>query len=139
MLACAVWSIACAMLRSPSRNQSLRKCLRMRKFQRASERSVIRGVCGVVMIWDGKDYYPKLTPKTFGCAKVPSAAAVELRRCAHRPRELSLSKARPGSRECTLDSRVRRARRLITLPTAWSRIHLIHLHRYFFFSHDRLV
>ena len=54
---------------------------------------MVRGDGGVVVIWDGKDYYPKLTPKTFGCAKVPSAAAVELRRCAHRPRELSLFKS----------------------------------------------
>jgi hypothetical protein len=48
-------------------------------FQRASERGMIGSGGGVVLRWDGKDYYPKLTPKTFGCAKVPSAAAVELR------------------------------------------------------------
>jgi len=78
----------------------------------------------VVVRWDGKDYYPKLTPKTFGCAKVPSAAAVELRRCAHRPRELSLQTRGRA------DSRVRRAHPLITLPIVWRRIHIFHLHEY---------
>lgn len=106
-------------------------------FQRASEKSVVRGGGGAVVIWDGKDYYPKLTPKTFGCAKVPSAAAVELRRCAHRPRERVEP---PGSRETTLDSRVRRAHRLITLSMVWRRI-LSHpsIQRLFYPTYHRLV
>ena len=131
MLACAVWSIACAVLRSPSRKSKSSQILRNAYVPASVGEGYDREWwwCGVEMGWKG--LLPKAYPQNVWMCKGPvcGRGGIE-RRCAHRPRELSLSKARPGSRECTLDSRVRRAHRLITLPTASNRIHLVHLHRH---------
>ena len=131
MLACAVWSIACAVLRSPSRKSKSSQILRNAYVPASVGEGYDREWwwCGVEMGWKG--LLPKAYPQNVWMCKSPvcGRGGIE-RRCAHRPRELSLSKARPGSRECTLDSRVRRAHRLITLPTASNRIHLVHLHRH---------
>ena len=111
MLACAVWSIACAMLRSPS-GKSKSSQISGNAYIPASVGEEYWQRCG----WcggedgDGKEYYyPKADPQIVRMCKSPvfGRGGIEaMRSSAEREVEQP-----PGSRETTLDSRVRRAHR----------------------------
>jgi len=77
------------------------------------------------MGWKG--LLPKAYPQNVWMCKSPVCGIEAMRSSAERVEPLQKPGQAPGG---TLDSRVRRAHLLITLPTVWRRIHLIHLHKY---------
>lgn len=99
MLACAVWSIACAVLRSPSRKSKSSQIFENAYIPASVGEECGQGCmwCGVEMGWKG--LLPKAYPQNVWMCKSPvcGRGGIE-RRCAHRPRELSLqARGRPRS------------------------------------------
>jgi hypothetical protein len=130
MLACAVWSIACAVLRSPSRKSKSSQMLGNACIPASVGEEYGQGWrwCGGDMGWKG--LLPKAYPQNVWMCKSPvcGGGGIEaMRSSAERVEPLQKPGQAPGG---TLDSRVRRAHPLITLPTVWRRIHLVHLHKY---------
>ena len=103
MLACAVWSIACAMLRSPSRKSKSSQIFGECAYSSERRRRVWTGVvvvwwwCGGDMGWKG--LLPKAYPQNVWMCKSPVCGIEAMRSSAERVEPLQKpAKARPGSR-----------------------------------------